>query len=173
MNIANHQEPRMKFILRLKHWQVFLILLIGSITSNFTWVDHELFNMALNSFGLIIYFFWYFAVGLELTEHLPPRVELPRTLFIVNAFVLIISMLILITVFDGEYASNGLLGFLWIGYFMYAMFQFMLYPSKALRTIEQGTEATFGQYFRYVLLTIIWPIGIWWIQPKLNKISLS
>jgi len=90
----------MEFILRLKHWQVFLILLTGAITSNFTWENNELFNLVLNSFGLIIYFFWYFAVGLELTEHLPKRVELPRTLFIVNAFVLIISVLLLESLFD-------------------------------------------------------------------------
>ena len=160
----------MEFILRLKHWQVFFILLIGSIASNFIWEDHELFNLALNSFGLIIYFFWYFAVGLELTEHLPPRVELPRTLFIVNAFVLIISMVIIVAVFNGQFSGNGLLGFLWIAYLMYAMLQFMFYPGKALRTVEQGTEATFGQYFKYVLQMIFWPIGIWWIQPKLNKV---
>ena len=160
----------MEFILRLKHWQVFFILLIGSIASNFIWEDHELFNLALNSFGLIIYFFWYFAVGLELTEYLPPRVELPRTLFIVNAFMLIISMVIIVAVFNGQFSGNGLLGFLWIAYLMYAILQFMFYPCKALRTVEQGTEATFGQYFKCVLLTIFWPIGIWWIQPKLNKV---
>ncbi|MBV6645062.1 MAG: hypothetical protein KI790_06420 [Cyclobacteriaceae bacterium] len=160
----------MEFILRLKHWQVFLILLTGSITSNFTWENNLLFNLALNAFGLIIYFFWYFAVGLELTEHLPRRVELPRTLFIVNSFVLIVSLLIIVAVYDGYFSTNGLLGFIWIVYLMYAMLQFMFYPSKALRTVEQGTEATFGQYLKYVLLTIFWPIGIWWIQPKLNRI---
>jgi len=163
----------MNFILKLKHWQVFLILLIGSVTSNFTWENHELFNLALNSFGLVTYFFWYFAVGLELTELLPPRVELPKTLFIINAFVLITSMLIIVAVFNGQFSSNGLLGFLWIIYLMFAMFQFMFYPSKALRSVELGTEATLGQYFGYFLLTIFWPIGIWWIQPKMNKIELS
>jgi peptidoglycan/LPS O-acetylase OafA/YrhL len=161
----------MNFILKLKHWQIFLILLIGSLTSNFTWEDHEFFNLGLNSFGFIIYFFWYFAVGLELTEYLPPRIELPRKLFIINAFVLIISILIIVVVFNEQFSSNGLLGFLWIVYLMYAMFQFMFYPSKALRTVEQGEEATFGQYFGYFLLIIFWPIGIWWIQPKLNKIA--
>lgn len=163
----------MDFILRLKHWQVFIILLIGTLTSNFTWENQETFNLVLNSLGLIIYFFWYFAVGLELTEHVPPRVELSRTLFIVNAFVLIISMLIIGAVFNGHFSSNGLLEFLWIAYLMYAMFQFMFYPSKALRTVEQGKEATFGQYIKYVLLTIFWPFGIWWIQPKLNRIVNS
>jgi hypothetical protein len=160
----------MNFILRLKHWHVFLILLTGSITSNFTWENNEIFNFILNSIGLIIYFFWYFAVGLELTENLPVRVELNRTLFIVNAFFLIFSLLIIITVYDGSFSSNGALDFFWVVYFMFAIFQFMFFPSKALRSVELKTEATFGQYFGYFFLTIFWPFGIWWIQPKLNNI---
>ncbi|WP_215226769.1 hypothetical protein [Echinicola shivajiensis] len=79
-------------------------------------------------------------------------------------------MIIIVAVFNGQFSSNGLLEFIWITYLMYAMFQFMFYPSKALRTVEQGTEATFGEYLKYVLLMIFWPIGIWWIQPKLNRI---
>ncbi|MEO9853193.1 MAG: hypothetical protein ABJH72_04390 [Reichenbachiella sp.] len=163
----------MNFILKLRHWQVFLILLLASLTSNFTWENHDLFNLALNTFGLILYFFWYFVVGLELTEHLPPRVELSRTLFIVNAFVLVFSIIIIVIAFDGHFSSNGFVGFLWVAYMMYAMFQFMFYPSKALRTIELKSEATIGQYFSYFLLIIFWPIGIWWIQPKLNEIETA
>ena len=161
----------MNFILKLKHWQVFLILLISSIASNFTWENHQLFNLGLNSLGLIIYFLWYFAVGLELTEHLPPRIELARTMFIINGFVLIFSILVIGAVFNGQFSSNGFLGLIWSVYLIYAIFQFMFYPSKALRTVENGKEATIGQYFGYFLLTIFWPIGIWWIQPKLNKIE--
>ena len=50
------------------------------------------------------------------------------------------------------------------------MLQFMFFPGKTLKTLELGKEATFGQYFSYFLLMIFWPIGIWFIQPKLNKI---
>ena len=169
--VLNNKFSDLNFILKLKHWQVFLILLIGSFASNFTWENHEHFNSGLNSFGFMLYFFWYFAVGLELTEHLPPKIELPRKLFIINAFVLIISALIIVAVFNGQFSSNGLLGFLWIAYLIFAFFQFMFYPGKVLRTIEQGTEASFSEYFGYFILIIFWPIGIWWIQPKLNKID--
>lgn len=74
-------------------------------------------------------------------------------------------------VFDDEFSSNGFFGFVWVVYLMYAVVQFMFFPSRALKSVEQGSEATFGQYFSYFLLTIFWPIGIWWIQPKLNGIA--
>ena len=162
----------MKFILKLKHWQVFLILSLASITSNFEWVGQDFFNLAINTFGVIIYFLWYFAVGLELTEHLPPRIELGRPMFIINAFVLTLSMLILIIVFNGEFSSNGFFGFVWVIYLMYAIVQFIFFPARALKSVEQQAEVGFDQYFGYFLLMLFWPIGIWWIQSKLNKIEL-
>lgn len=161
----------MNFILRLKHWQVFLILLISAIASNFTWTNHEAFTLGANLFGLLVYFFWLLAVGLELTEYLPSKVELPRTFFVINGVILLISMVIVMTVFDGQYSDNSLVGFLWIIYLMFAMFQFLFYPAKALKSVEQENEATFAQYFGYFLLMIFWPVGIWSIQPKLNKIN--
>jgi hypothetical protein len=134
-------------------------------------VGHEVFNVSINSAGTTIYFFWYFAVGMELTEYLPRRLEFWKTLFILNSFIILISMLTLIAVFDGHFAGNGFFGFLWIGYLIFAIIQFLLYPSKALRTVEQTSEANFAQYIAYFLLIIFWPVGIWWIQPKLNKIA--
>jgi len=161
----------MSFILKLKHWQVFLILLLASITFNFEWVGNDFFNRAINTVGLIIYFLWYFAVGLELTEHLQHRIEFGRSMFIINAFVLTLSMLILVTVFDGEYSNNGFLPFVWGVYLMYAIVQFTSFPARALKSVEQQDEVRFDQYFGYYLLILFWPFGIWWIQPKLNRIG--
>jgi hypothetical protein len=161
----------MNFILQLKHWQVFLILLVASFTSNFTWVDEDKFNLVINSIGGIIYFLWYFIVGLELTERLPPRVELSKTIFIINAFVLLVSFAVINVVYNGFFTSNGLLGSIWVLYLMYAIIQFLFYPSKALKSVEQGTEATLGEYIKYFFLILFWPFGIWWIQPKLNNIG--
>ena len=161
----------MHFILKLKHWQVFLILSLASLTSNFEWVGNDFFNLAINTFGVIIYFLWYFAVGLELKEHLPPGIELGRTMFIINAFVLPLSMLLLIVVFNGEFSSNGFFGFVWVIYLMYAIVQFIFFPARALKSVEQQAEMGFDQYFGYFLLMLFWPVGIWWIQPKLNRIG--
>ena len=161
----------MDFILRLKHWQVFLILSLASFTSNFEWVGNDSFNLAINTVGMIIYFLWYFVIGVELTKHLPPRLELGRTMFIINALVLMLSMVILIIVFDGEFSSNGFFGFAWVVYLVYAVVQFIFFPARALKSVEQQAEIGFDQYVGYFLLIFFWPFGIWWIQPKLNRIG--
>ena len=81
-------------------------------------------------------------------------------------------MLILIIVFNGEFSSNGFFGFVWVIYLMYAIVQFIFFPARALKSVEQQAEVGFDQYFGYFLLMLFWPIGIWWIQSKLNKIEL-
>src|SRR5687768_11905772 len=94
-------------------------------------------------------------------------------MFIINAFVLTLSMPILIIVLDGKFSSNGFFGFVWIVYLIYAVVQFMFFPSRALKSVEQRAEVGFDQYFEYFLLMLFWPAGIWWIQPKLNRIGLA
>ncbi|MDW3196841.1 MAG: hypothetical protein R8G66_30980 [Cytophagales bacterium] len=161
----------MTLLLKLKHWQIFIILLLASFMSRFTWVGNEFLNTVLNLIGTLLYMIWYFAIGLEITERLPKKVELPKTLFIINGFVVICSFVTLAMFFDGSFESNGLLGFIWVVYFMYALFQFFFYPAKALNSNELEKEAGFGDYFGDFFLMLFWPIGIWWIQPRLNKIA--
>lgn len=163
----------MTLLLKMKHWQIFLFLFFATFIANFTWVGYDLFNSILNLIGVLLYMIWYFAIGLELSEHLPRKIELPKKTFIINGFALIVSIVILITLFGGSFESKGLIGFTWVAYLMYAMFQFFFYPGKALKSIELNKEAQIGEYIGYFFLMIFWPIGIWTIQPKLNKIEAS
>lgn len=161
----------MTLLLKLKHWQIFLLLCLALLITKFTWAGFELLNAILNLIGVLLYMIWYFAIGLELSENLPKKVELPKTMFIINGFVVITSFVILIMFFGGSFESNGLLGFIWVVYLMYAVFQFFFYPAKALKSIELNKEAGFGDYILDVIFMLFWPIGIWWVQPRLNKIA--
>ena len=157
----------------MKHWQVFLLLSLASLMSNFTWVGYELLSTLLNLTGILLYMLWCFAIGLELSEQLPRKVRLSKTMFTINGFVLILSIITLTIFFDRYFESSGFLGFIWVVYLMYAMLHFSFYPGKALKSIELNKEAKIRDYIGYSFLIIFWPIGIWWIQPKLNKIETS
>ena len=162
----------MNFILKFKHWQVFLILLISSLLSNTTLYDEPGLSLVINGLGSLIYFLWYFFVGIELTLLLPPRAALPKPVFIFNAFLLLILYATVIIYFNGHFSSNSWVGFLMGLYFLYAIIQFSSFPWKVLKTIEMGFEASFSQYFKYTILMIFWPIGIWWVQPRINAIAI-
>ena len=160
----------MKILLKLKHWQLFPLLILTLFISNFTWVGFELLNTLLTLTGFLIYMIWYFVIGMELTEYLPNKIVLGRTIFIINGFVLLVSTMVLVIFFDGSYSTNSFIGFVWIVYLIYAIFQFFMFPAKVLKTIELKREATLGDYLWCFLLMIFWPAGVWWIQPKLNRI---
>lgn len=151
----------MDLLLKMKHWQIFMLLLLAAIASDLSWTGHELLTLMINVLGVTVYYVWYFAVGLELSEQVPKKVGLPKTFFIINGFVVVLSFLALVGFFDGQYQSTGLLGFLWVAYLLYAICQFHLYPGKALKSVEMNKEARIGDYFGYFLLMIFWPIGIW------------
>ena len=140
------------------------------IFSQFYIYGEEIITLGLRALGVLIYFSWHFAVGLELYEYLPKRIYLSKTLFIINGIALILSMLILFVVFDGHFSSNDALGLLWVLYIMFAILQFFLFLGKVLKTIEIQKKAVFGDYFLYFIMLVIWPIGIWWIQPRLNGV---
>ena len=163
----------MGILLRLKHWQVFFLLFVAMGLSNFTFYNNELLTQLLNSFGVLIYFFWNLGLGLVISDVAPDNVVEKRSLFVINATVLLISMLVVQVVFDGSVESNGLLGFLWSVYSIYAIIQFFSYPAKILKSIELSKKTGFINYLGYFVLFIFWPFGIWAIQPKLNNLQIT
>jgi hypothetical protein len=56
------------------------------------------------------------------------------------------------------------LGFIITGLYM------TYFVSKTLKTLELKSDPKFKDFILLMLGLIIWPIGIWFIQPKINKI---
>ncbi len=48
---------------------------------------------------------------------------------------------------------------------------FNSYPAKALNAVEKGTDIDINDYFGDTLALVFWPIGIWFIQPRINRIE--
>ncbi|MDN5214419.1 hypothetical protein QQ020_20230 [Fulvivirgaceae bacterium BMA12] len=53
----------MDFILKLKHWQVFIVFLLASLMTNFTWMGQEMITTLINVIGMLLYFIWYYVAG--------------------------------------------------------------------------------------------------------------
>jgi hypothetical protein len=47
------------------------------------------------------------------------------------------------------------------------------FTAKALKTAERGQAVTFGEYVPELLGILIFPVGIWFIQPRVNKLVES
>lgn len=159
----------MNFILTAKHWQIFLMLLLGVILSNFTITAQPLLTDMLAVAGFLILISWPLILGIELYKYLPNRIELGNTLFIINGFIIILLVTaVVILVEERKIALRGLSA-LPAFYIFYAYFHLHYFPGKLLKIIETRREGSFADYIGYGVLIFFWPIGIWFLQPRINK----
>ncbi len=160
----------MKLFLALKHWQVFLILLIGIVLSNFTIYEDQFSTIIIRVFGFVIYSLWPIIVGNELNQLLPKRVTVNFNFFLINVFICLGTLATILMLSDGEGMTFSGVYALPFFYVFYAYLYCLAFPAKLLNSIETGKEVSLGKYIGDFFLIVFLPIGIWFLQPRINKI---
>ena len=175
----------MRFLLRLKHWQLFLLtwgvpIGINAFTFSRPALMVKLFPLMMVVF-IIGIFGWIWAISTQLHKKLPMAVNLN-----IKGFKIIFSVPILYT----------LALTLWMGYQFYfrfpegssnigsiivivAIIHFasmicilvgLRFAAQTLRSVELGRLAKFSDYATEFFLIWFSPIGFWILQPRLNKL---
>ena len=163
----------MKWILSLKHWQVFLLLSLATFLNNLTVVNSRLWTVILSSTGGMMYFLFWLLVGHQLYQLLPDKIQLNYNFFIINAFIWLSSYAAAFIIADEQGMSfTGILGFLFL-YVFFAFLHFLFFPVKVLKSIEMNREASVGECLGDFFLLIFFPIGIWFLQPRINKAAAA
>jgi len=158
------------FLLKAKHWQIFILLITGITICNLKIATDPVLTLILSIFGLVIYFIWLMAIGNKLHEYLPKKVKLNYDLYLINSFVLILGYAVIMIITDGKGATFTGLAALPTFYIFYAFLNFLAFPAKLINSIEIGKPAKFGEYVGDFFLIVFLPIGIWFLQPRVNKI---
>jgi hypothetical protein len=94
-------------------------------------------------------------------------------LFSINILLIPILCLFVFLYFYKGYGQSGVLKLIWnivMFYWLFAILQTILIAAKTLITIELKRKATFSDYFWTYFFMINLFIGIWFIQPKINKL---
>jgi len=159
----------MDIILRLKHWQVFPLLMLGFLLNNFTVEGDQTLTTILSVIGGIIYFSWPILIGHELNQLLPNHVKLNYNLFIFNGFVWLTVYLGITIISDGEGVTYNGIAALPGFYAFYALLHCLMFPARALKSIERNKKVDVGECFGTFFLILFLPIGIWFLQPRINK----
>jgi peptidoglycan/LPS O-acetylase OafA/YrhL len=163
----------MRLFLTAKHWQIFIVLLIGLLLGNFTVVGHPEISVAVRVTGFLITFAWQLSIGHGLYQFLPAKVEVKYNLFIINWFVVMVVICAASIYSDGEGMTFTGVAALPGLYVVYAFLHMLIFPAKLLTSVEMRKEAHFGDYFVTFLLMILWPVGVWFIQPRLNEVVIQ
>ncbi|WP_416866782.1 MAG: hypothetical protein ACMVP2_03815 [Imperialibacter sp.] len=175
----------MKFLLRLKHWQLFGIVWGLPILLNiFTFSDPTLLITAF-PFMMIIFAFgtfgWIWAISTNLNSKLPEEVKLNVKRFKI-LFAIPNIYIVLIMVFMGfsftvgnsmEGANPGAIAGIIVPLHLFSMFIIfwgVRFAAKTLKSVELGRMAKFGDYAGEFFLIWFSIIGYWVLQPRLNEL---
>jgi len=185
----------MRFLLRLKHWQIFLlliglplimqiILIVTMITSEdpFSGFTGTIFIFPIMMIIVTTVFFgWFYAMGTNLHNKLPDSVNMNLTRFKIFLFIPVVYILFIcifmVFVIDYTFANEetpsvGLYGIIVPVHLfsMFCIFYCLYFNAKALKAVELQRRVTFSDYAGEFFLIWFYPIGIWFIQPRINKL---
>jgi hypothetical protein len=170
----------MKIFIKLKHWQIFIILGTGFIlnlilsTNKFSIGNITSIGLGtvIGIFTLILFFLWVMTIGIFINR-------IPANSYHFRTWVLIFATLCNMIGYSelnlerilpiSDFIPIWLLTLLTLLTFFGIFYTFYNVP-KSLKSIELGRKAHFSEYFISALLLFIFPIGVWFIQPRINRI---
>lgn len=168
-------------------------IMMGSMISNFanqTNPDPTMMFNYMKFFPVImvvfmaVFFGWLWSVAIGLQKKVPENVTLKVKKFKIFFFIPLIYTLIFMTFFivsmNGFFTSNsepsiGLIGGLFAVIFplhliaMFCIFYSLYFVAKTFKTVELQHEVKFGDFTGEFFFIWFYPIGIWIVQPKINK----
>jgi hypothetical protein len=155
-------------VLKLKHWQIFLIMLFALLIMNTTIEGYPVISGLLTAVGGLIWFGWLLLTGNALYQILPPKIHVNHTLYLINSFLWLGTYVTIMIISDGQGMTFDGLQALPMFYVFFAFLHFLSFPVKTLRSIEKGREAAVGEYIGDFFLLAFLPIGVWFLQPRIN-----
>jgi hypothetical protein len=176
----------MKFLLRLKHWQLFLLTWGLPIIMNLFTISNP--ELMIRTFPVIMLLFmigifgWVWAIATGLHNKLPKDATLNVGAFKVYfsipvVYSLAIIIFIAFQFYGGMKAENSNPG-IFIALIlilhltsMLCIFLGIRFAAKTMKSVELGRMARFGDYAGEFFLIWFSLIGFWFLQPRLNKLS--
>jgi hypothetical protein len=156
-----------KLLLGAKHWQLFLIFCAACATNYYattaTMVTVSTIALLVSGVG------WYVLIGNMLYHHLPRNTYYSITWFLLDALLVLATYAASIILFNGKLELTGLAGLVGL-YMFFAIGHLSWLPAVELVAIETKGAPSFARYAGTWIQFAIWPLGIWFIQPRLNQI---
>lgn len=131
-----------------------------------------------------LFFGWFWSIGIGLQKHIPTEINMKIKKFKIFFFIpltYILFLLVMIgTAFYGFSSGNNAAGEI-VGkvlfvvipmhlFSMFCIFYLLYFASKTIKTTELKRTVTFSDFIGEFFMIWFFPIGIWFIQPRINKI---
>ena len=181
----------MKKLLTLKHWQLFCLLIVLPFILQLIHWSIAIVTMDMKWFFLLfplvtllcmaVYLGWIYTLGTQLVKKLPPGVRMNIGVFkilLAIPAIYITSIAVMIgflpempALASDEDAMKTIQLILPLHLFsMFCMFYSIYFNAKALRSAELKRKVSFSDFTGEFFLFWFFPVGIWLLQPRINKL---
>jgi hypothetical protein len=172
-----------RFFLRAKHWQIFALLVGVCFLGQMTVVSSmatplrspEDFDKTARLLGaatvvfMLFFLGWLWSMGSFLTSIIAEPQRLPLRYFRLSLIYPAIYVMYFFSVISTSKPPSALIvPFHLLA--MFCMFYNLYFVSKSLVLAETGRAASFYDYAGPFFLTWFFPVGIWVIQPRINRL---
>lgn len=181
------------FLLTFGIPMIFQFVMIGSMISNIgneSNPDPTLMFNYMKFFPIMmiifmgVFFGWFWAVAIGLQKKVPENIKMKVKKFKIFFFIPM-AYILFISIFmggamnglmeSGTPPSNGVIGGL-VGiifplhlFSMFCIFYSLYFVAKTYKTVELQKEVKFSDFAGEFFLIWFYPVGIWIVQPKINK----
>ncbi|MDO8897687.1 MAG: hypothetical protein Q7V19_08545 [Bacteroidales bacterium] len=179
----------MEIYLKAKHWQIFTLLIgVPFVLQIILVVNYGIDLMlvlipALTVLYIVIFFGWFWAIGTRLNSKLPSTVNLNLNLFKVflavpviyifgiSIYMSMVAMGLIASDSSPIFAMNDIFKIIFPVHIFstFCIFYIMWFNAKTIKSIEFQRAVSFSEFAGEFFLLWFFPIGIWIIQPKINK----
>lgn len=174
------------FFLRAKHWQIFILLFAWPTIADFAAAGHIPARLCswhdLGTFGfvylstmelyLLCFLGWYASMGLFFHSLVKLELRMSTGFFCFALFYPAIYALIffpVVMMHDSQFLTRFVLLPAHLICMVCIIYVFY-FVSKCLMLAQTGRPVSFGEFARPFFLLWFIPIGIWIIQPQVNKL---
>jgi glucose-6-phosphate-specific signal transduction histidine kinase len=161
-------------VLRAKHWQVFLFLLAPHFAS--WYVTDETTDAVLSLLSIFFLIAWLALQGVALDNSFTIPAGYNTEKFLINSAVVLIACGYSAIVEDPQFYvsisswhASGIKFWPFL-YVVYAYLHVHWFPASLAIATETGHQPNARQGLIRFLLYFFWPIGVWFVQPRLNKL---
>ena len=168
----------MNFLLKIKHWQLFLLVIIAPIliavtVSGLNITSEPIFPL-IPLLMFLTYFSWIWTICIGLTTHLTQELSVRVSIINILGTLLIVSILFRfwIEFINGEHAiSDSSLIDILDAIFVILSLAFMNLAAKIFKSAELHKSTRFSEHIGEFFLIWFFPLGIWNLQPRINRIA--
>jgi hypothetical protein len=167
----------MNFFLKLKHWELFLMLVLPTaMTLTFGIPLEPLVVATIGLFLLLVLFSWMLSIGAWANGRLPATRRRSPLPFAAGLAIPLVYLLMYIFLYIPELAQGGapqrpplwLLPMHMLS--MIGIFYGLWYTARQLKSLQENEEADFMIFSSTFFLLFIFPLGVWLVQPVVNQL---